>query len=557
MMRAGHTEPRGRGGVVTLASVAILALIVVGCASTENGSDANVAVAPATAVPDTEQPRDGGLLTFGLAAESSGWNPFSAQWAASGYIVANAIFDPLAAVDPDGRAQPYLAEALTPTADFRSWTIRLRPGVTFQNDEKLDAAALKLNLDAARTTGLTAQALSSITAVEASDDRTVVVTTSQPWSTFAMALTGQPGYVAAPAMLQDPKEGARHPIGTGPFSFQSWTPDATLTVRKNPHYWQAGLPHLDGIEFKVLADSTSRQNALEAKSVDAIEVNTASALLDAQKSSDEGRTQVINTAGRESDETIIALNTAKEPFDDPVARRAIAVGLDQGELSQQSFEGALPAAWGPFAEGSPYFLSRVDAGYPAYDPAEARRLVDEYQAQHGKPLRFTALIPPDPAYAAIAQTLQAQAKSFGVTVDLQTVEQTTLITSVLSGNYQSSGFVLFSSPTLDRAYPFIATKPVAGLSLNFTRDDNPRITDAMNAARATDDRTEQIRQYQIVQREMAKDLDRIFLVHNITAVESDPAARGIGAGTLPGTTTPAYAGLAVTTPFLAATWVRQ
>lgn len=91
---------------------------------------------------------------------------------------------------------------------------------------------------------------------------------------------------------------------------------------------------------------------------------------------------MINTAGREADETIIALNTAKEPFDDPIARRALAVGLDQAALSQQSFEGALPAAWGPFAEGSPYFLSRADAGYPAYDPQEARRLVQEYESKH-------------------------------------------------------------------------------------------------------------------------------------------------------------------------------
>ena len=77
----------------------------------------------------------------------------------------------------------------------------------------------------------------------------------------------------------------------------------------------------------------------------------------------------------------------------------------------------------------------------------------------------------------------------------------------------------------------------------------------MNAARATDDRAKQAEQYAIVQREMAKDADRIFLVHSIGGIAYAPKVHGIPAATFPGTTVPALAGNGIPTPFLGATWV--
>jgi len=543
--------------MVVLATVACL---VAGCGTGESSSSGPASsgsiAADLTKEGNAGAPQDGGALSVALTGETNSWNPYQGQWASSSYIVANAIFDPLAAVDPQGKVHGYLAQSFVANADFTQWTIRLRPDILFHNSERLDAAAVKANLEFGRKSGLTAQGFAPITAIEVLDPLTVVVKLNKPWSTFPLGLSGQPGYMAAPAMLADPS-GGNKPIGTGPFVFQEWIRDAKLRVKKNPKYWRNGLPHVDSITFSVLADAQSRTQSLSSLSSNVIENSTPQQMLDLQQRAAAGSLQMITNVGQDSDETIIALNTATEPFNDPIARQAIQLGLNQDELSTTSFDGAYPAARGPSTPGSPFYLSPADAGYPPFDPVKAKELVKQYEKKHGKPLAFTALIPSDPAAASIAQALQSQAQEAGATVTLQTLEQAKLITTVLTGDYQASGFVLYSTPTLDRAYPFIATKPtpLPGLSLNFTRNDNPRITAAMDAARATDDPAQQMEQYAIVQREMATDADPIFLVHNVGGIAYANTVHGVSATTLVDGGGEARAGNGIVTPFLTSAWV--
>jgi peptide/nickel transport system substrate-binding protein len=534
---------------------AALALGLLGGCASESTQTSSKAIPAAVNTDDgSADPITGGAVAVGVAAETASWSPFTGQWSHSSYLVANAIFDPLAALTPEGTAVPYLAEAITSDPSFLTWTIVLRPGITFHNDEILDAAALKNHFDTGRASTLTALSLAAIRDVVVVDPLTVEVTMSEPWSTFPVALTGQPGYVAAPAMLASP-DGGREPVGTGPFEFFEWKPDSYLKVTKNERYWREGLPHLDEITFDVLSDVLTRSAALESGSADVIEANTAGELATLTQAASDGDYRLTSSSAFESDETILALNTAREPFDDPIARQAIAYGLDQDALSSISFEGVFPPARGPFAPESPFYLSPEEAGYPSYDLDRARALVQEYEAKHGKPLSFTALVPPDPVYQTVAQGLQVQAREGGIDVRLQAVDLATLIASVLNGDYQASGFVLFSSPSLDRAYPFIATEPVDGLSLNFTRNDNPRISSAMRRARGSVDLQVQVAAYHEVQRELAADLDKIFLVRPVTAIVSGLNVRGQAATTAPGGGPPVHAGLSPASLFLTSVWV--
>ena len=276
-----------------------------------------------------------------------------------------------------------------------------------------------------------------------------------------------------------------------------------------------------------------------------------------QERASNGTVRLTTDVGDENDETILALNTRAEPFDDPVARRALATAIDQEALAEMSSGGVFPAARGPFTEGSPYYLSPSDAGYPDHDPAKAAELAATYAAAHGKPLTFSLVLPGDPEYVKVGQALQAQVKEAGIDLTLQTTEQAALITTVLNGRYQAAGFVLLDSPTMDKAYPFIVTPPAEGLSLNFTRNANARIITAMDAARSTKDRDEQIEQYRIVQREMATDLDKIFLAHKVSGLASHEQVHGLAATMVPGTSTPAQAGARLASPFLTAAWMER
>jgi ABC-type transport system substrate-binding protein len=119
---------------------------------------------------------------------------------------------------------------------------------------------------------------------------------------------------------------------------------------------------------------------------------------------------------------------------------------------------------------------------------------------------------------------------------IQPEDQAKLIADVILGNYQATGFILFGTNTLDVNYVFLhakTVKPNGQLSLNFTRNDDPVLSKALDDARKTNNRDEQIAQYKIVQDQLAKDLNFIFLVHNLEAIAYSNSTHGLTDQTLP------------------------
>lgn len=548
--------PRERRQITVAAAVVLALALVVGCAAESgDGADTASSIAPAIERAPSGPAQRGGSLAVGLAAETNGWNPTQGQWSASSYLVANAIFDPLMVFDDQARPQPYLAAAMTPNEDFTSWRIDLRPGVEFQDGTPLDGEAVAENLETARTSGITSLVLRDVTAIVADGPLAVRVTTARPFSTLPLVLAGQPGYMAAPAQLADP-DGARHPVGTGPFRFVSWTPDQSLRAERNPRYWREGLPYLDEVDFRVITDAKTRSGALESGQLGAMELTTPEAIVDAQGAASDGELQVYTDADRETDELVVTLNTTAPPFDRLTARQAVAAALDREAISAAN-NGAFPAAWGPLASSSPAYLTPEESGYSPPDPNRARELAAAYQQETGQPLRFSMQLPPDPSFSSTGQLAQSQMAAAGIEMSLEPVEQTVLINNVLAGRYQASGFALFSTPTLDRAYPFVAGDvPPTGLSLNISRYLDPELTGAMDAARTTADPAKQAEAYRTVQRRFAQDLQILFFAHRLRAVAYANRVHGLRDTTVPGTDVVAYAGV-YTTPFLTAAWVDQ
>ncbi len=63
---------------------------------------------------------------------------------------------------------------------------------------------------------------------------------------------------------------AKHPIGTGPFKYHSFTPGQQSVFVKNPDYWQSPYPYIDTLTITDFSDPTAQLNALTANEVDAI-----------------------------------------------------------------------------------------------------------------------------------------------------------------------------------------------------------------------------------------------------------------------------------------------
>lgn len=510
--------------------------------------------------PTSSAPRRGGKLAVALSAETDSYNPFKGQWSVPSFTAANAFFDPLAAVDSQGIAHPNLAEAIDPGPGFMSWTIKVRPDVRFHDGTPFDAAALKKNLDDARASGLTAQAFTTIDAVEVTGPDVVSVMMTEAWATFPATLASQAGFMAAPSMLDDPKGNDAIPVGTGPFSVVERVRDNSLKTKRNPDYWRTDangekLPYLDAIEFQIVPDGSSRNSALAAGDVDAMNMVTPDLLDLNLQAAQRGEVQIITDDARETDEAVLAFNTAREPFDDLLARQVVAAAIDQQNLSDVGYQGMFPPAWGMFEATSPYFVPPDVAGYAGHDAERAKQLAVAYEQKHGKKLEFTALVPADTQYLAIGQAIQQQLTEAGVTVNLESVEQTQLIRRVVvAGDFQASGFVLRSSPSPDQSYIFLATKAnPTGLSLNFARFDSDIVTDSMKAFRAAADPQTRTDALAKVQKEIAANLPMVFLVHQRTALAYSNSVHGLQATSFPGTQRPASAPYP-TTPFFAAVW---
>lgn len=509
------------------AAVVVATLVIAGACSSSSdessgGGSTSGTVPTAITVAEPESPTTGGRMEFGLGAETSeGWDPTSSTWAGSATIVSHAVYDRLAEYDENHDAQPFLAESIQPNADYTMWTVTIRPGITFHDGTSLDATAVKENLDKQKSSTLTGAALSIMGDVTVVDPTTVQVQAKSPWATFPAAMTTQAGVVAAPAQLEaaQPKQ---HPIGTGPFVFDNWIQDSSLSVSRNANYWLKDedgrqLPYLDGIDFKVLADVQSRGAAFASGAVDAIETFDPAQILEYQKKAEAGQAQLYSNQNREEAVQLVYLNTAKPPFDDPLARQILAYGTDRDTISQTQYLGLFPPATGLFPETSPFYTT--DSGYPQYDLQKATELHDQYKEKYGKPLSFTLNLPSTPEFKAIGELVKETAAGYGVEITLNLVDQSTLIVNAALGNFESTGFLSIGDPNIDPVFFSGDTvKPIGQISLNFSRLDDPDLTKALNDYRSTPDPTAQKTAWDTAQKRIAQNLNAIFVVRNGAAV---------------------------------------
>ena len=113
--------------IAVFGAVAVAAGILSSCSIVMGSTNAD----PGAVAPVVERPRVGGRLVFGLEADPNGLDPTRNAWDPSGLQLANALYDPIAAIDDKGVARPYLVESFTPSPDYLTWTFKLRPGVQF------------------------------------------------------------------------------------------------------------------------------------------------------------------------------------------------------------------------------------------------------------------------------------------------------------------------------------------------------------------------------------------------------------------------------------------
>ncbi len=458
--------------------------------------------------PAATGPRDGGTLDIGVPSVLAQWSPAGTAWNAAELQAGRAVYDRLVSRDADDVPVPELASDLTPNADFTAWTITVRPGVTFHDGTPLDATAVAANLEAQRTSPSSAALLVPIASVQATTAATVVVTTTTPWSTFPQVLTTQVGYIAAPSVLTG---ASATPIGTGPFAYGGAALDGSLTFTKNPTYWKDGLPHLDAVRFVTIPEASARVDAVIDGSVDLVAVDEPRQLSRLDDLGDGSGVVVVDDRNGERPKVNLAFETGRPPFDHITARRAVALATDREAILESVFDGQGTIARGMLSDASPWFSDHTP---PARDVERARKQAEEYQEETGERLSFKLLVPADPTLAHVASLWRVQLSQAGIDLQLEPVDEPTLVASTLLGQFQAALSVGFSDPHPDLYEPLFRGIPAEqpAINTNITRYVNPVVTKAFADARETADVTRQVDDYRIVQEQLSVDDPYLFLV---------------------------------------------
>lgn len=169
------------------------------------------------------------------------------------------IYNRLTFLESDGSVQMELAESVE-SSDAKTWTVKLRSGVTFHSGKTLNAAdvvySLNRHLDEAVGSKVNSIA-SQIASITAADDLTVTIDLQAPNADLPIILALHHFMIVADGTTDFSK-----PDGTGPFKVESFEPGVTSIFAKNESYFKESGPYLDGFEFFAIRDEPARVNAL-------------------------------------------------------------------------------------------------------------------------------------------------------------------------------------------------------------------------------------------------------------------------------------------------------
>jgi peptide/nickel transport system substrate-binding protein len=409
--------------------------LVAACAACSSG--------PAATSAASAGPQQGGTVTWTGAIDTGSlipWAPDHQQGLYYNNDIAEslAIYDALVSLSTTGQVEyNRIAQSLTST-DEQTWTMKLRPSVKFSDGTACDAAAVKSDWDYVRNNptvvGPTGTgAIQPVASEDVVNPLTLRITLKAPMAFFPLYIASKSSLVFPWSPTAMTKEGpnafATHPVGAGAFVLSSWVPNSQMTLTRNPHYYQPGLPHVSSVVVKYIPDSTQAYNTLVSGAAD---IDSTFDLTVGKTAQGAGYAVTSLTAGNFQ----LWFNLKKAPFDNLQARQALAYALDASALNQTAFEGLSESAATLFPSSSAYY----DAGAKqlSFNAARAQALFNQLAAQ-GKEVNFTLMVPDLPPYTTIGQWIQTSLASFkNVKVSLDLLGSAVFGTSFVEGNFQGS-----------------------------------------------------------------------------------------------------------------------
>ncbi len=355
-----------------------------------------------------------GTLVVQNSTEPPGLDLTATPASATAAVVLYNIQECLVKVDRHGKIVPWLAERWH-TTDNRNYTFFLKRGVRFHNGRELRAADVKFVFDRAmnpETKHPYPDYYAAIGDIIVTDDYTITFALKSLNANFLLNLARQGSVIYPREAVETLKS---EPIGTGPFRFAEWVRGDRIVLARSPEYHVKGLPKLDKVVFRFIADPNATLAALKAGDVDASLFGLGPEHVQALQK--DPRFQVI--VGDTTNDVVLAMNNSRKPYADVRVRRALTHAIDKQDVLKGAMFGMGRILGSNVDPLNPYFVDL--AGAMPYDPARAKKLL----AEAGYPNGFDTVLKVSPQYyytVRSGEIIADQLQKVGVRVKIEQIE---------------------------------------------------------------------------------------------------------------------------------------
>jgi peptide/nickel transport system substrate-binding protein len=328
-----------------------------------------------------------------------------------------------------------------------------------------------------------------------------------------------------------PREMRTHPIGTGPFKFGEFRPNEVVRTVRNRDYWKPGRPYLDGIDWEIMKDNTTRNLAFIAGKSDIASPYgmTVPLLNDVKAQAPQAICELTSTNVSRN----LILNPEKLPFDNPEMRRAVALTLDRKafiDIITQS-KGDIGATLLPPPEGLWGMPPEMLATLPGYDldigknRAQARKIMEKLGYGPDKRLAVTVSSRNIPAYRDPAVILIDQLKEIYIDGVLEPVETANWFPKVMRKDY-TVGINGTESGVDDPDQQFYENF-VCGAERNYTGYCNPEVDRLIDQQSAEPDVNKRKQLVWQIERRLAEEGARPIIFYPRGGTCSQPYVKGL------------------------------
>lgn len=363
------------------------------------------------------------ILSVASSAAVTTWDPIKSFSTEALYL--GNVYEPLLWKNPTGAATEYspaIAESWTKSADAKTWTFKIRQGVTFHDGTSVDAAAVKASILAAQKDGGASFIWAPLDTIDTPDTSTVVMHLKYPAAMELIASSTYGAWIVSPKALAasaTTKDYFEKGIdaGTGPYTVSGYTPGKEVVLSRYDGYWdKSHLPAYSKVDVQITPDAVTAQQMLTSGEVDFTTSFPLENVKDFKNNPDYTVTDSVSPFN-----FVGFFNTAKKPLNNPLVRQALSYATPYNDIIAVGAQGYGTQAHGPVPQG----IFPYDPSAPAYTQnlEKAKALLAQagypnggfslnltYASENQAEARFVPLI--KDAYAKIGVTVNVRAQLF-------------------------------------------------------------------------------------------------------------------------------------------------